>query len=303
MTIGASGGIWQGTGSFASPTTGLKIYNSSGVGRLSTYNAGLEQITINSTGQLAVGQGKVLLDREGLSFSTTSTYQASSALKFLDAAGRVYGKLYGYDAAFIDSMELSVISPDGTNSSVILASANGNAITRIEAGGASVSLSMGLSGYTSFDMIGVDELAAVGTMAKLGQARITGGLVVGDTTIAPLTGRPGNERAHGGHDRHGCRHGSNLGARRGRGAKALHQIRQWRAAGDRHGLAVFRRNDDTRRDRATTRHNRSENWPPLLSRPIKRSLSGKVRSPRWRWCYRRPRPRMNRPKRSNRRKP
>jgi hypothetical protein len=27
MTIGASGGIWQGTGSFASPTTGLKIYN------------------------------------------------------------------------------------------------------------------------------------------------------------------------------------------------------------------------------------------------------------------------------------
>jgi hypothetical protein len=187
MTIGASGGIWQGTGSFASPTTGLKIYNSSGVGRLSTYNAGLEQITINSTGQLAVGQGKVLLDREGLSFSTTSTYQASSALKFLDAAGRVYGKLYGYDAAFIDSMELSVISPDGTNSSVILASANGNAITRIEAGGASVSLSMGLSGYTSFDMIGVDELAAVGTMAKLGQARITGGLVVGDTTIAPLT--------------------------------------------------------------------------------------------------------------------
>jgi hypothetical protein len=187
MTIATGGGIWQGTGSFASPTTGLKIYNSSGVGRLSTYNAGLEQITINSTGQLAVGQGKVLLDREGLSFSTTSTYQASSALKFLDAAGRVYGKLYGYDAAFIDSMELSVISPDGTNSSVILASANGNAITRIEAGGASVSLSMGLSGYTSFDMIGVDELAAVGTMAKLGQARITGGLVVGDTTIAPLT--------------------------------------------------------------------------------------------------------------------
>jgi hypothetical protein len=30
---------------------------------------------------------------------------------------------------------------------------------------------------------------------------------------------------------------------------------------------------------------------------------GKVRSPRWRWCYRRPRPKRNRPKRSNRRKP
>jgi hypothetical protein len=188
MTIATGGGIWQGTGSFASPTTGLKIYNSSGVGRLSTYNAGLEQITLNTSGQLAVGQGKVLLDREGLSFSTTSTYQASSALKFLDAAGRVYGKLYGYDAAFNDSMELSVTSPDGTNSSVVLTSANGNAVTSIVAGGASVSLSMGLSGYTSFDMTGVDELAAVGTMAKLGQARIGGGLVVGSTALTPLTG-------------------------------------------------------------------------------------------------------------------
>jgi hypothetical protein len=30
---------------------------------------------------------------------------------------------------------------------------------------------------------------------------------------------------------------------------------------------------------------------------------GKGRSPRWRWCYRHPRPKRNRPKRSNRRKP
>ena len=188
MTIGAAGGIWQGTGTFAAPTTGLKIYNSGGVGRLSTYNGGLEQITINTAGQLAVGQGKVLLDREGLSFSTISTYQAASALKFLDAAGRVYGKLYGYDAAFNDSMELSVTSPDGTNSSVVLTSANGNATTRIVAGGASVSLSLGLSGYTSFDMIGVDELAAAGTVAKLGHARIADGLAVGSTTVTPDTG-------------------------------------------------------------------------------------------------------------------
>jgi hypothetical protein len=41
-----------GNRQFASPTTGLKIYNSSGVGRLSTYNAGLEQITMNTAGQL-----------------------------------------------------------------------------------------------------------------------------------------------------------------------------------------------------------------------------------------------------------
>jgi hypothetical protein len=63
MTIATGGGIWQGTGSFASPTTGLKIYNSSGVGRLSTYNAGLEQITLNTSGQLVAGAEWQLIER------------------------------------------------------------------------------------------------------------------------------------------------------------------------------------------------------------------------------------------------
>ena len=184
VTIGAAGGIWQGTGSFASPTTGLKIYNSGGVGRLSTYNAGLEQITINTAGQLVAGQGKLLLDREGLSLSTISTYQAASAIKFLDAAGRVYGKLYGYDAAFNDSIDLAVTSPDGTNSLISLTSANGNAITRLVAGTASISLSMALSGYTSLDMTGISELTArdTGVIAK--------SLLLGETSggVPPLTG-------------------------------------------------------------------------------------------------------------------
>ena len=69
MTIGAAGGIWQGTGTFASPATGLKLYNSDGVGRLSTYNGGLEQVTINTAGQLVAGAGKVMLDRSGVVIS------------------------------------------------------------------------------------------------------------------------------------------------------------------------------------------------------------------------------------------
>lgn len=66
LTIGPLGGIWQGTGSFAAPTTGLKLHNSGGIGRLSTYNGGLEQVTINTSGQLVAGQGKVVLDRSGV---------------------------------------------------------------------------------------------------------------------------------------------------------------------------------------------------------------------------------------------
>ena len=34
-------------------------------------------------------------------------------------------------------------------------------------------------------MIGIDELAAVGTTAKLGEARIGGGLAIGDATLTP----------------------------------------------------------------------------------------------------------------------
>lgn len=40
LTIGSSGGIYQGTGTFASPTTGLKLFNNSGDGRISLFNSG-----------------------------------------------------------------------------------------------------------------------------------------------------------------------------------------------------------------------------------------------------------------------
>jgi hypothetical protein len=95
MTIGAAGGIWQGTGSFTTPTTGLKIYNSSGVGRLSTYNAGLEQVTINTTGQLVAGAGKVSLDRTGIAISPLLG-GTTPALRFTSSTSdSTYGYLDG----------------------------------------------------------------------------------------------------------------------------------------------------------------------------------------------------------------
>lgn len=66
LTIGTNGGIYQGTGTFASPTTGLKVYNSSGVGKLSTYNASLEQIRIDTDGYLKIAAGNIILNRLGV---------------------------------------------------------------------------------------------------------------------------------------------------------------------------------------------------------------------------------------------
>jgi hypothetical protein len=66
IDIVSGGGIYQGTGTFASPTTGLKLFNSSGVGKLSGYNSGVEQITIGTDGKLKAGIDQVILDATGL---------------------------------------------------------------------------------------------------------------------------------------------------------------------------------------------------------------------------------------------
>lgn len=72
LSIGTSGGIYQGTGSFATPTTGLKIWNDSGVGRLATYNAGDVQIYLDTSGSLHAGSG-VTLDETGLTIGSLNT--------------------------------------------------------------------------------------------------------------------------------------------------------------------------------------------------------------------------------------
>jgi len=69
LTLSASGGIYQGTGTFASPTTGLKLWNDGGIGRLTTYRNGNWQISLNATGNLIAGNGSVVLNRAGLSLA------------------------------------------------------------------------------------------------------------------------------------------------------------------------------------------------------------------------------------------
>lgn len=69
LTIGSNGGIYQGTGSFASPTTGLKVWNESGVGRIAGYNGGTIQWYANTDGKLYAGAGGVVLDSAGVTIN------------------------------------------------------------------------------------------------------------------------------------------------------------------------------------------------------------------------------------------
>jgi aspartate 1-decarboxylase len=177
MTIGLNGGIWQGAGSFASPTTGLKIYNTGGVGRLSTYNAGQEQVTINTAGQLVAGQGKVVLDRHGLAITADTVNTEETAIKWLTPAAVVFGSLNAVYHGVANTVELSTTPGSGGSqvAQLVLVGNNGsNTRGALIAGTSSVNVNYGGSVEIDATTLQVDA-----------SARISGGLVLGDTSIAP----------------------------------------------------------------------------------------------------------------------
>jgi len=65
LTIGASGGIYQGSGTSGTPTTGLKIWNSGGTGRIAGYNAGAVQFDIATDGMAYFGANNIRLASDG----------------------------------------------------------------------------------------------------------------------------------------------------------------------------------------------------------------------------------------------
>jgi hypothetical protein len=66
IDIDLTGGIFQGTGTAASPTNALKMFNVGGVGKLSSYNGTIEQVTIDTDGKLKWGGGAGFMDADGI---------------------------------------------------------------------------------------------------------------------------------------------------------------------------------------------------------------------------------------------
>jgi hypothetical protein len=86
LTIGASGGIFQGSGTFASPTTGLKIWNSTGVGKIAGYNAGTIQWYGDTDGKLYAGAGSVRLEDAGIILDGGTVYNSRASVSWFDSA-------------------------------------------------------------------------------------------------------------------------------------------------------------------------------------------------------------------------
>jgi len=72
LVIDPTGYIWQGTGTPDVPYTGLKIYSTGGLGRLTTYSGGVEQIRLDTDGKLKAAGGAVILDSTGIDFDFTA---------------------------------------------------------------------------------------------------------------------------------------------------------------------------------------------------------------------------------------
>ena len=99
MTISATGGIWQGTGTFAAPTNGLKIWNSGGQGRVATFSGGQPQVSLR-------------YDR-GIEF-VGSNVASPSALTFAQSSGgTIFGRLVAYTAGGSSISKLYIT--DGAN--------------------------------------------------------------------------------------------------------------------------------------------------------------------------------------------
>jgi hypothetical protein len=178
ISIGASGGIYQGTGTFASPTTGLKLFNSSGVGKLSGYNAGVEQITIGTDGKLKAGAGLVVADEDGLTLRTTTNgsidYSTApgSFIKWKTSGGTLAASIWANKGALDNTIELQTESVN--TSRTIITALGTNPSTFTIRGGASSSI----SAIT-------DTFAITGNMSLSGA--ITTALTVNDTISSSTT--------------------------------------------------------------------------------------------------------------------
>ncbi len=205
LVINTTGSIWQGTGTATSPTTGLKIYNSGGIGKLSTYNAGTEQITLDTDGVLKAGAGKVTLNADGIiTISDTSAEWTTGGYKLSRASGLNYGAITGtggnFGAAvymgvwtastqtYVSNIAFTYVSSGSglptSNYRIVLTAGSGTAVITLRDGNIDLSTTdVNITGTLSI----TSTLAVTGATTMTGLATLNGGLTVNDAPTIIIT--------------------------------------------------------------------------------------------------------------------
>lgn len=160
LYLDTAGGIYQGTGTFASPTTGLKIWNDGGVGRIGGYNASVLQWYAATDGKLYAGAGSVISDADGITVISPAAVADSNAYKFSDGTYK-FGGLYTYcsppPAAY--PFYTIQIRNDGTT----VGQPDGDRYVTIESRGKS-----GYSGYVGFTALSATSSVLLFLSAQYG---------------------------------------------------------------------------------------------------------------------------------------
>jgi len=127
LTLGTNGGIYQGTGTFSVPTTGLKISNSGGKGMIEGYNTNIVQWYANTDGRLYAGAGEVALDADGVKMviSSSDAPSGGSVRWYTDEASMIDGSphlasIYSYAVGSYNELHLRGHNGDTRNPKVIL---------------------------------------------------------------------------------------------------------------------------------------------------------------------------------------
>ena len=124
MTLGTSGGIYQGSGTFASPTTGLKLWNDTGVGRIGGYNTGTLQWYGSTDGKLYFGAGEGVLSADGIRVEANNDYDNLNSYAFT-ASGAVIGAVYGMQNVLTNEVRIRSLQ-SGTRNAWATIEASGN---------------------------------------------------------------------------------------------------------------------------------------------------------------------------------
>lgn len=183
LSIDTTGWIYQGTGTGSAPTTGLKIFNSGGIGKLSTYNAGVEQVTLDTDGSLKAGAGKVLLSANGIEIDLPSVAADLQSYQFTNG-GATKSAVRGYLSGVVNYMDLQVY-PLTTVESQLNVFADGGT-----SHGAAVFLrATGNNGSktSSIEMDASSSLATIAMIAANGTT-VNGPLLTTDSISPPRSG-------------------------------------------------------------------------------------------------------------------
>lgn len=153
-------GLYQGTGTFASPVTGLKIWrDSGGIGRLTTYSGGIVQVDVDSSGRLTAGAGSVLLSASGVRLSNPNNdYTELSSVQFYRDTTQI-GIVAGYRNTGTNSNGMSITTRSASSANINLrvpsVSASQRAIIDIAGGTGIGQQSISMSVVNSPDLASV----------------------------------------------------------------------------------------------------------------------------------------------------